>query len=190
MTEKNDRERWNERYVEVECRYGDEPVEFLRSHVHLLPLGSRVLDLTTGEGRNALFLAQQGFRVTGIDISNVALNRARQSAEKLGANISLVQADLKSYPLPVEAFDVVMNFYFLERALLPDMKRAVRHGGLIIFESYTVDQQNLKDAHRLPREYLLEHNELLREFLDFRVFVYRELTIQNKAIASLIARRP
>jgi SAM-dependent methyltransferase len=168
-----DRERWDEKHA---ARHGHEdPSPFLQQ---LFQIGSwliqpgRALDIATGKGRNALFLAERGFSVEGIDISEVALREARRRAEKKGFTITFRQADLDKIELPEAAYDMIVNFNFLQRSLIPEMKKALKLGGHIVFETYLIDQ----GAFRHPRNpaYLLGHNELLELFRDFRVLYYRE----------------
>lgn len=184
-----DRRRWEERYATQEYVYGKEPTEFLRENVELLPKG-KALVLAMGEGRNAVFLAQKGFEVEGCDISTHALEKARRLAQERGVSLKAFQADLEDYQLPRQTYDVVTCFYYLQRDLIPQMKKALKPGGVIIMETYTKD--NLKYGFNGPKnpEYLLDTNELLRLFSDLRVILYREMVIEGrKAVASIIAQR-
>jgi len=132
----------------------------------------RALDVATGKGRNALFLAGRGFVVEGIDISETALTEARRRAETQGLSVTFRQADLAEAALPEAAYDLILNFNFLERSLVPRMKKALKLGGHVIFETYLIDQRVL--GHPRNPAYLLAHNELLELFPDFRVLFYRE----------------
>lgn len=183
------RQRWEERYATPEYIYGKEPVEFLREHVELLPKGKAIV-LAMGEGRNAVFLAQKGFEVEGIDISTHALEKARRLALEKGVNLKAIQADLEDYRLPEQAYEVVACFYYLQRDLVRQMKAALKPGGIVIMETYTKD--NLKYGFEGPRnpDYLLDTNELLRLFSDFKIILYREMVIGGrKAVASIIAQK-
>ena len=79
---------WDARYAEAGWAFGTEPNDFLREQAHLLPAGGHVLCLAEGEGRNAVWLAQQGFRVTGIDVASVGLEKAQQLARERGVQRS------------------------------------------------------------------------------------------------------
>ena len=107
-----------------------------------------------------------------MDISEVALQEARRIAEAKGLAINFIQADLEQADLPENVYDAIVNFNFLERSLIPKMKRALKVGGHIVFESYLVDQRVL--GHPRNAAYLLGHNELLDLFREFRVLYYRE----------------
>ncbi|HHT9120721.1 MAG TPA: class I SAM-dependent methyltransferase [Candidatus Hypogeohydataceae bacterium YC41] len=183
------RRHWEERYATPEYIYGKEPTEFLRDSVDLIPKG-KALVLAMGEGRNAVFLAQNGFEVEGCDISTNALEKARRLAEERGVSLKAFQADLDNYQLPTEAYDVVTCFYYLQRDLIPQMKKALKPGGMIIMETYTKD--NLKYGFTGPKnpEYLLDTNELLHLFSDLKVLLYREMVVGGrKAVASIIAQK-
>ncbi|MFQ5862601.1 MAG: class I SAM-dependent methyltransferase [Candidatus Brocadiales bacterium] len=187
----DDRERWDKRYDTYEYIYGKEPLEFLRNSINLLPRG-KALVLAMGEGRNAVFLAEQGFDVEGCDISPIAIKKANILAAERGVRITALEADLEDYQLEPEKYDLITCFYYLQRDLIPQMNAALRPGGMVIMETYTVE--NLKIGLHGPqkREYLLEENELLRMFsdIDMKVIFYREMVINGeKAIASIIAQK-
>jgi SAM-dependent methyltransferase len=189
------RRHWEERYATPEYVFGKEPTEFLKENVDLLFKTSggataRALVLAMGEGRNAVFLAQHGFEVEGCDISTHALEKAQRLAEERSVSLKTFQADLENYQLPRETYDVVVCFYYLQRNLIPQMKAALRPGGMIIMETYTRD--NLKYGLSGPKnpDYLLDSNELLRLFSDLKVILYREMVVDGrKAVASIIAQR-
>jgi SAM-dependent methyltransferase len=132
----------------------------------------RALDLACGKGRNALFLAQRGFNVLGIDISAVALEEARRRAREKSLLIAWQQADLEQVRLPQNSFDLVIDFNYLQRSLIPQLKAATKNAGYVICETYLVDQRAI--GHPKNPDYLLAHNELLDHFRDFRVLYYRE----------------
>lgn len=132
----------------------------------------RALDIATGKGRNALFLAERGYRVDAMDISPVALEAARKIAEQKGLDVNFIEADLDRADLTGSAYDLVVNFNFLERALIPKIKSALKPGGHVVFETYLIDQREL--GHPRSPAYLLGHNELLELFSGFRVLYYRE----------------
>ena len=167
---------------------GGRPSSFLVDHIDLLPEG-RVLDVATGRGRNAVYLARQGFEVEGIDISHEALDAARQLAEASGVSLTLHLMDLENdVSLPEEAFDAVICFNYLHRPLIPLLKLALRPGGMMVYETYIVDQARFGKP-RNPK-HLLKHNELLKCFQDFRCLRYREGILEHrKAIAGFIGTK-
>jgi len=161
------------------------PSSFLVEHVDLLPKGS-VLDVAMGRGRNAVYLARRGFEVEGIDISPEALDAARQLAKTSGVPLTCKMMDLENdVSLPREAFDVIVCFNYLHRPLIPLLKRALRSGGVMVYETYIVDQARFGRP-KNPKHLLL-HNELLKFFQDFRCIRYREGILEHrKAIAGYI----
>ena len=130
------------------------------------------LDVAAGKGRNAILLAEMGFGVVGIDISRIALEEARRRAEEKSLDITWHQADLEQIELPTAAYDLIVNFNYLQRSLFPQMQRALKPQGHIIFQTYLIDQQAI--GHPKNPAYLLNHNELLDHFRSFRVLCYRE----------------
>lgn len=185
----SDKVFWEKRYETEAYIFGKEPVEFLKEHVGLLPKG-RALDVAMGEGRNAVFLAKNGFTVDGCDVSEAAVKKAHTLAGENNVKINAFPADLETYRLPKDTYDVVACFYYLQRDLIPQMKEALRPGGVVIYETYTLE--NLERGLEGPKnkEYLLKPNELLDFFRDFKIVYYRELVVNNeKAVASLIAKK-
>jgi tellurite methyltransferase len=132
----------------------------------------RALDIASGRGRNSIFLAARGWAVEAMDISAVALAATKKRAEEKGLSITVTNADLDYADLSDAAYDLILNFNFLQRSLVPKMKRALKVGGLVIFETFLIDQQAL--GHPKNPAYLLQHNELLEWFRDFRVLSYQE----------------
>ncbi|OQY99419.1 MAG: SAM-dependent methyltransferase [Candidatus Brocadia sp. UTAMX2] len=180
---------WDKRYETEAYIFGKEPVEFLREQIDILPRG-KALDLAMGEGRNAVFLAKQGFEVDGCDVSEVAVKKARELARENHVAIHAFVADLETYPLPKDTYDVIACFYYLQRDLVPQMKVALKPGGVIIYETYTIENWERGFEGPKKKEYLLQPNELLNLFKDLKIVYYRELVLDNKkAIASLIAKK-
>ncbi len=169
----DDRARWDEKHAAE--RATQEPATFLKrifqSDHWSIPRG-QALDIATGKGQNAIFLAEQGFEVLGIDISPVALEEARRCAEEKSLKVNWQQADLEVIELPPLRYNVVLNFNYLQRSLVPQIKKSLKPGGWVIFETYLIDQQTIGQPKNL--DYLLLHNELLNLFRDFRVLDYRE----------------
>jgi len=165
-----------------------EPAPFLVENVGLLPRG-RVLDLAMGNGRNAIYLAKAGFEVEGVDRSPEAVNMARQSSREAGVTIRAQIADLESnYQIEKGAYDVIICFNYLQRSLIPQIKDGVCQGGMVVYETFIIDQAHFGQPHN--PDYLLKHNELLDMFRNFRCLCYREGIIENKkAVASIIAQK-
>ncbi len=189
-TGESDRERWDRKFAGSDFIYGTEPSPFLADNAELLPAQGKALDVAAGEGRNAVFLARQGLEVDAVDISEVGLDKARRFAVEAGVTINTIVADLNDYVPAKNSYDVVVVFNYLQRDLIDDLKAALKPGGLVIYETYTVAQLDIPGAHRLKREYLLELGELQTMFEDFEILEYAETADEYKAVASLIARKP
>lgn len=186
---KEDLLRWNERYANSLGEGHEAPRAFLLQNLDLLPPRGVALDLAMGTGNNAGLLLEKGFNVIGIDISDVAVRLAKRRFPQLMAII----ADLTAFHLPSGKFDVVLNFYYLQRELWPEFARILKPGGLLILETLTQEMQSIKPE--LPEEYLLNPGELKSWFGKWEILVYREGWVETdrgtqKAAASLIARRP
>ena len=190
---KEDRKRWDERYRKNRFDPDQEASPLLKRYLRLFPRG-RALDLAAGEGRNAVFLAEHGLEVEAVDISRVALNRARKLARSRGVKIRTIVADLDRYPIPEQLFDLIIDFDFLQRRLIPRIKRGLKKGGMVVFETYLTGEKSLHSGGPVNPQYLLNPNELLRLFRDFHILFYREGVFREggsrKAIASLIAEKP
>ncbi|MFQ5330310.1 MAG: class I SAM-dependent methyltransferase [Thermodesulfobacteriota bacterium] len=180
---------WDERYSTNRSPQKREPANLLVDLLPTLP-GGKALDLACGEGRNAFFLAGNGYSVDGIDSSQVVIERDRVVADEEGVAVNFIHADLEAYTLPPSTYDLIVNFYYLQRSLIPSMKAALKSGGVILFETYTIDQVEIGPQRN--RAYLLQPNELLKTFGDFHLLFYREGIVEEggrKAIASLAARK-
>ena len=189
---KADQKRWDDKFRGKKFTLGTEANPFLRKHIRLLPRG-KALDVAAGEGKNAVFLAQSGFAVEAVDISQKGLRKARRLAREKGVKVKTVLADLDHYPIEKERYDLITDFYFLDRRLIPRIKRGLKKGGRVVFETYLMEQSSLcQEGPRNPK-YLLKHNELLTLFKGFRILFYREGIFREggkkKAVASLIAEK-
>src|SRR6266540_406986 len=168
----DDQVRWDRQHAET---HGAEPPstllrQILESDGRQCPPG-RALDIAAGKGRNALYLAERGFEVVAVDISKVSLDVARRHAEQTHLEVDFQQLDLER-SFPQGEYDLILNINYLQRSLIPKIKTALRVGGHVIFETYSIDQQVI--GHPKNPNYLLAHNELLTHFRDFRVLYYRE----------------
>ena len=138
---------WDEKYGAPGHYYGTEPNDFLREHHAVIPAGGRVLCLAEGEGRNAVFLAQQGLEVVAVDQSPVGLRKAQTLAAKRGVTISTVVADLADYRIEPGHWDGIVSIWcHLPEPLRADVHRQVvvglKHGGAFLLEAYTPAQLN------------------------------------------------
>lgn len=182
-----DKERWNNKYQTENYLFGRDPIPFLTAHIDLLPKG-KALDLAMGEGRNGVYLATQGFKVTGIDISETGLKKAQNLAAEKGASLTTVVADLEQYTISPNSYDVIICTYFLQRDLFPKITAALKPGGMVLFETYTID--HLQYRPKFNRTFLLERNELLTLLPGLQVLQYQEVDTGHEAFASILAQKP
>ncbi len=124
--------------------------------------GGRALDVACGVGQNAIWLAQRGFTVDAVDISPVAIERARQAAAQAGAAVSFIHADLDTWSPPAGAYELVIGFRFLNRKLLPRLQAALRPGGWLLYQTFNL--RRLTSDSDFPLEHLLDLGELARIF--------------------------
>ena len=189
---KSDQRRWDKRFGKKGFALGKEPNSFLKKHIQFLARGT-ALDIATGEGRNAIFLAQHGFEVDAVDISEKGLRKARQLAREKGVKINTFAVDLDRFQIEKERYDLIANFYFLKRRLIPRMKKGLKKKGRVIFETYILGHRKLGTGGPKQARYFLKSNELIRFFYDFRILFYREGIFREggkrKAVASLIAEK-
>lgn len=156
-----DRIKWNQRFGSETTYLGERPSPFLSREierlVRLAP-GRRALDIACGEGRNSVFLARHGFQVTALDISDIGLAKAAKRADQAGVTVDFRQVDLDGYRI-TEQFDLIINFNFLLRDLIPEEIGALSPGGLLIIDTIMASPALLA-AHNPA--YLLGPGELQR----------------------------
>ncbi|MCG6897413.1 MAG: methyltransferase domain-containing protein [Thiocapsa sp.] len=163
---------WDERYASEDYAYGTEPNDFLREVAPRLPVG-KTLCLGEGEGRNAVFLAGLGHRVTALDGSRVGLEKARRLAADRGVAIDTIHSDLAHYTLEPAAWDcIVAIFVHLPPALRRQLHRQVvaglRPGGVFVLEAYTPRQLELGTGGPPVAELMMELETLAEELTGLR----------------------
>ncbi len=139
-------QRWEKRFGVAEYVFGEEPNAFLVRHKHRLPKNGKALAVSDGEGRNGVWLAEQGLDVVSMDFSPNAQEKARALASRRGVRITTELADIFKYSWPEAAYDVIavvfiqyMNPY--ERTqVFAGIARALKPGGLLLLEGYTPKQ--------------------------------------------------
>jgi len=166
---------WDQRYGDDEYAYGTEPNDFLVEATHHLPKGN-ILCIGEGEGRNAVWLAQQGWQVTAVDSSSVGLEKAKKLAESRGVEIQTVHADLLDYPFEEAAWDgIVSIFCHLPPTLRKQVHRsavnALRPGGVLLLEAYTPEQVQLGTGGP-PTEVMMMNLETLHSELEGLNFIH------------------
>lgn len=184
------RANWNTRWFRKSDAALGPPDDWLQRFQYMLPKGS-VLDVACGTGRNAVYLAERGFEVTAVDISEVALGRLAREAQQRGLSIATVQHDLEQNPvLPEGQFDVVLNYLYLHRPLLPAEMAAVRPGGVFVMRTFS-RMSGAEESQR--QEITLQPCELQNIFADWRTLYYEEgayTSTKHGSLAGIIAERP
>jgi tellurite methyltransferase len=200
--------RWDQRYTESPGSW-TEPDDFLK-HVYDEFLAKvepgKAMDLAGGAGRNSLFLVERGWQVNLIDGSEVGLGLAREKALGLvpleyppahpgapAVHIGSLETEVvdldHASDLGIERYDAIMVFYFLKRELFPAIVRALKPGGFLIYRTYTIDRMKVPGGPDDPN-YHLQPNELLHAFTSsMRILHYHE-TLEGKAAAELLGRKP
>ena len=188
--------RWDKRFALEDPAVWSRPSVLLKDHIGLFPQG-RALDVASGPGRNAAFLARRGFIVDAVDNSREGLRMAdRLLRESPGSGdirdrVNLIQADLTEYVIKSCRYDLILNFYYLDRELVQSLIAGLKEGGYLVFETFTKNHFGYTPRSN-PNHYLGE-NELLGLCRDLHVVFYREGTVvenrQVKAVAQLITRK-
>lgn len=199
---KGDRSRWDERYRSGEFELPAEPSPSVRVFVDDLPGGhpfegsqghtlddhrGRALDVATGTGRNAVFLAENGFEVDAVDVSREALTRARARAADHSVTVAWIQADVDSYPFPAGRYDVVSIALFDVRDRLPDLKDALAPGGVLVYDH--VLRTPGPNEHGPSNRYRFEPRELREACSDLTVLRYVEHPEEDRPRVELVARK-
>jgi 2-polyprenyl-3-methyl-5-hydroxy-6-metoxy-1,4-benzoquinol methylase len=192
-----EREDWNARHGEAGPLFGVDPNRFLVAEVEGLPAG-RALDLACGAGRNAVWLAERGWAVTGVDFSEVALENGRGLAAERGVDVEWIQADVREWVPEPSAFDLVVILYLQ----IPVEERRVVHGGAAasVAPGGTLlvvghDRENLLSGTGGPRDarVLLDAGEVAAELAGLEIEkaerVLRSVGGERDAIDTLVRAR-
>lgn len=182
------RKKWDDRYS-TEGGYAAKQhiAPFLESWLPALPVEGFALDLAAGAGRHSIALARHGLRMRAIDISGRGLAWLKQRAAP-HLMITPVVMDLQRGWLPPEQYQVIVNFFYLERAVWPAVKTRLAPGGWFIMETFTRAQANLFKHKKIQEDFLLQPDELRAAFADLRILHYSEGLHKGKYTARLVAR--
>jgi tellurite methyltransferase len=185
-----ERQKWDERF-----RAGDHAGAAPDPLLHRLldgsvplPAGRTALDVACGGGRNAVWLAEHGWDVYGCDVSLEGLRLAARLAIEKRVGLKLLCADMDEYPLPVERFDLIIVFMYLQRKLFPLIRGALRPGGLLIYRTYVADDGAPEGAADNPN-HVLRAGELKAAFTGFQV-LHEGKKVGRRAIAEFVAQKP
>lgn len=161
-------EKWDRIYSEA--LEAPKPCRVLIENAHLLPASGFALDLASGLGGNALFMAERGLNVLALDISPVAVSRLKASGK--GLNIDAMVFDVEKQSLPEETFDVIAVSRFLDRRLAEPIMQSLKPSGLLFYQTFT--RESVSNSGPGNPDYRLASNELLALFGPLRILFYRE----------------
>jgi SAM-dependent methyltransferase len=186
-----DRDKWDERYRTGSYKARNHPTQLLADWLDELPRG-RALDVACGAGRNALFLAEHGYTVDGVDISAVALDRARTTAAERGLDINWLQVDLEPRSLPRAQYDLIVLVRYTDDRLIGQLGEHLNDGGYLLCEEHLPTDCEVVGPS--SGKFRLAPNALLQMANGLRVIYYREGLIEDPdgrtaALAQLIACR-
>ncbi len=173
---------WSGRYAGAgdEYLFGTAPNKFLESQAHRLRAGWTALSVADGEGRNSVYLAEEGLAVTAVEISPIGLHKAQRLAVVRHVEVDFVLADVLTWAWPVATFDVVAAIFvqFLgpdERSLLFDrMRETVKPGGLLLLQGYTPRQLDFRTGGPSAVENLYTADFLREKFQGWEIIELRE----------------
>jgi tellurite methyltransferase len=148
------------------------PAYILQEFQHLLPDQGKALDLACGLGANALFMAQHNLQTHAWDISSVAIEKLSEISKSLNLDMNLEIRDITTKPPQENSFDVIVVVHFLERQIMPDIIAALRHNGLLFYQTFT--KTRVTESGPSNEKYRLGRNELLSMCKSLDTVVYRE----------------
>jgi SAM-dependent methyltransferase len=171
---------WDDRYADSDYLFGTAPNDFLKSVAERLPSNSRILCLADGEGRNGVYLATLGHKVTAVDQSRVGLEKAKKLAKQKQVSIETIKADLAEYDLGVESWDCIVSIFFhipsaVRAHIYPRIITALKPGSILILESYTPEQLNHGTGGPPIAELMLTKDELAQYFSEMNLEHLQEL---------------
>lgn len=178
MPTAHDSSFWDERYTDDTYLYGTNPNSFLAEHCGLL--SGPVLSLSEGEGRNAVFLASRGLEVLGVDISTVALAKAKQLARSRGVKVKTALADLATYEPEANRYGSVVSIFAhlpsaIRHRLYPLVEQSLVSNGLVILEAYSENQLSRDTGGPKNLDMLMTTDKLKREFPNLEPVLLREV---------------
>lgn len=199
------RETWNTRYAIPEYLFGEQPNAFLRRQAHWLPPGASVLCVADGEGRNSVWLAEQGFSVTAFDFAPNAVAKARALAQRQGVRVDHQLSDLEHWRWEATRYDALVAIFiqFLppehRDAAFASMKSAVAPGGVFLLEGYRPEQVDYATGGPPRRDHMYTRAWLETQFADWDIRVLDEYDAEihegvahggMSALIDLVAIRP
>lgn len=171
---------WNSRYSGDEFYYGTHPNDFLVEQVAQIPANGKVLCLAEGEGRNAVYLAKQGFNVTAVDISETGLEKTKTLANLNGVSVNVVCADLAEYQLGSHQWDAIVSIWChlpsqIRRSVYGQVAKSLVQNGVMILEAYRPEQLQFKTGGPSNPDFMPTLKNLQAELVDLNITFAQEI---------------
>jgi SAM-dependent methyltransferase len=197
-------ETWNRRYAGDDFLFGTEPNAWLREHVGSLPGAGRILSVADGEGRNSVWLAQQGFQVDAFDVASRAVEKARAFAQRQGVSVNFSVADVDGFAWPEAAYDGVAAIFVqfadpdTRARLFARIVRSLKPGGVLVLQGYTPKQLEYRTGGPPILSHLYTRELLASAFEDLSIIELRTYEAEvhegqghsgRSALIGLVARR-
>ena len=176
----NPQQTWNERYASSDYLFGESPNEFVRAAANHLADGQSVLCVADGEGRNSVWLAERGLRVTAFDFAQNAVDKARQLAQRRKVSVDFHVADIETWRFEPARYDAVVAIFiqFLGPKARDDvfarMQSAVKPGGLFLLEGYRPEQVDYRTGGPPKREHMYTREWLQTTFTGWEILVLED----------------
>lgn len=205
MAFKDAAQTWNRRFADAGLLFGAEPNHFLRAQADVWTPGQRVLCVADGEGRNSIWLAQQGLQVSAFDISDVGVEKARAWAERAGVAVDFHVADGDQWSWAAEQFDGVAAIFVqfadpaMRQRMFDGIHRTLRPGGALVLQGYTPRQLEYRTGGPGQIEHLYTEAQLRAELAGFDIVHLRAYEDDldegtghhgRSALIGLVARKP
>ncbi len=195
---------WNRRFEAGGYLFGTEPNAWLREHRGLLQPGQRVLSVADGEGRNSVWLAQQGLVVDAFDVSEIGVAKARALASERGVSVNFALSDVDAFAWPQATYDAVVAIFVqfadpaLRERLFAQCRRTLKPGGLLLLQGYTPKQLEYKTGGPPHLSHLYTEAMLREAFADWDLLELREYEAEvaegtghkgRSALVGMVAQR-
>lgn len=166
---------WDERYSGLDYLFGTAPSQFLRKNISWLKPGKSALVIADGEGRNSIFMAEQGMAATAMDNSSVGLEKARRLAKARGVEVDFQLADLRTWDWESSRFDLVAAIFIqfaepaFRSAIFDGIERTLKRDGVLMLHGYTPRQLDYGTGGPKVAEQLYTSEMLMRRFSDWEI---------------------
>jgi 2-polyprenyl-3-methyl-5-hydroxy-6-metoxy-1,4-benzoquinol methylase len=197
-------ETWNRRYAGDDFLFGIEPNAWLRAHASSLPSAGRILSVADGEGRNSVWLAQQGFQVEAFDVAARAVEKAQAFAQRQGVSVNFAVADVDGFAWPKAAYDGVAAIFVqfadpdTRARLFERIMRSLKPGGVLVLQGYTPKQLDYRTGGPRILSHLYTRDLLESAFSELSIIELLEYEAEvregqghsgQSALIGLVARR-